>query len=108
MDRRDWLAERQAAVVASYDSAAPGCDALGYPAGIDSATGPPHPARRDGPGRAVRTGRYFPMVAAVGHRVAGADRSASMLARVAARSIAFSLELMPCRTCRMPTSSTRS
>jgi SAM-dependent methyltransferase len=34
------------------------------------------------------TGKYFPMLAAAGHRVAGADQSAGMLAR----GIAFSLE----------------
>ena len=36
------------------------------------------------------TGKYFPMLAAAGHRVTGADQSAGMLAR--ARGIAFSLE----------------
>jgi SAM-dependent methyltransferase len=40
------------------------------------------------------TGKYFPMLAAAGHRVAGADQSAGMLARARARArgIAFSLE----------------
>jgi len=98
MDRRAWLAERQAAVVASYDSAAAAYDGHGYP----SAT------QRDWIARMLRlirpggtvldapcgTGRYFPMLAAAGHRVAGADQSAGMLARAAARGIAFSLELM--------------
>jgi len=40
----------------------------------------------------VRTGKYFPMLAAAGHRVAGADQSAGMLARARARGIAFSLQ----------------
>src|SRR6266571_2293849 len=38
------------------------------------------------------TGKYFPMLAAAGHRVAGADQSAGMLAQAQARGIAFSLE----------------
>jgi SAM-dependent methyltransferase len=98
MDRRVWLAGRQAAVVASYDSTAAGYDEHEYPAG----------AQREWiarmlclirPGGTVLdapcgTGRYFPMLAAAGYRVAGVDQSAGMLARAAARGIAFSLELM--------------
>jgi SAM-dependent methyltransferase len=38
------------------------------------------------------TGKYFAMLAAAGHRVAGADQSAGMLARARARGIAFSLQ----------------
>ena len=38
------------------------------------------------------TGKYFPLVAAAGHRVVGADQSAGMLAQAQARGIAFSLE----------------
>jgi cyclopropane fatty-acyl-phospholipid synthase-like methyltransferase len=38
------------------------------------------------------TGKYFPMLAAAGVRVAGADQSAGMLAQARARGIAFSLE----------------
>src|SRR5260370_28399898 len=38
------------------------------------------------------TGKYFPMLAAAGHRVAGGDQSAGMLAQARARGIAFSLE----------------
>jgi cyclopropane fatty-acyl-phospholipid synthase-like methyltransferase len=37
------------------------------------------------------TGKYFPMLAAAGHPVAGADQSAGMLAKVRAQGIAFSL-----------------
>jgi SAM-dependent methyltransferase len=37
-------------------------------------------------------GKYFPMLAAAGVRVAGVDQSAGMLARAWARGIAFSLE----------------
>ena len=38
------------------------------------------------------TGKYFPMVAAAGHQVAGVDQSAGMLAQARARGIAFQLE----------------
>jgi ubiquinone/menaquinone biosynthesis C-methylase UbiE len=38
------------------------------------------------------TGKYFPMLAASGCRVEGADQSVGMLARARARGIAFSLE----------------
>src|SRR5260370_41737217 len=52
--------------------------------------------RRIPPGAAVLdapcgTGKYFPMLAAAGCRVAGADQSAGMLPRARARGIAFSL-----------------
>jgi SAM-dependent methyltransferase len=50
-----------------------------------------------GPGATVLdapcgTGRYFPMLAAAGVRVAGVDQSAAMLARARERGIAVSLE----------------
>jgi 2-polyprenyl-6-hydroxyphenyl methylase / 3-demethylubiquinone-9 3-methyltransferase len=35
---------------------------------------------------------YFPMVAAAGHRVIGADQSAAMLARARARGMAIALD----------------
>jgi 2-polyprenyl-3-methyl-5-hydroxy-6-metoxy-1,4-benzoquinol methylase len=38
------------------------------------------------------TGRYFPVLAAAGHRVVGVDQSAGMLAQARARGIAVSLE----------------
>ena len=84
MNRRTWLAERRAAVVACYDAEAADYDDLDYPNGpqrqwvarlLDSC-----PAGRlvlDAP---CGTGRYFAMVAAAGRRVAGADQSAGMLA----------------------------
>ena len=40
----------------------------------------------------MRDGQVFAMLAAAGHRVAGADQSAGMLARARARGIGFSLE----------------
>ena len=97
MDRRAWLAQRQAAVVTSYDSAAATYDEHEYPAGTQREW----IARMLGliqPGGTVLdapcgTGRYFPMLAAAGHRIAGVDQSAGMLAQAAARGIAVSLEL---------------
>ncbi|HEY7430712.1 MAG TPA: methyltransferase domain-containing protein [Streptosporangiaceae bacterium] len=99
MDRHAWLAGRQAAVVAAYDDEAPSYDEHPYPSD----------AQREWVGRLLRlippggtvldapcgTGRYFPLVAAAGHRVAGADQSAGMLAQARARGIAVSLDHLP-------------
>jgi 2-polyprenyl-3-methyl-5-hydroxy-6-metoxy-1,4-benzoquinol methylase len=96
MERQVWLAERRAALVAGWDA-----EAAGY--GDDEY---PWDTQRDWVARVLRlippggtvldapcgTGKYFPMVAAAGHWVAGADQSAAMLARARARGIAFSLE----------------
>jgi SAM-dependent methyltransferase len=96
VERQVWLAERRAALVAGYDA-----DAATY--GDDEY---PRDTQREWVARVVRlippgamvldapcgTGKYFPMLAAAGHRVVGADQSAGMLARARARGIAFSLE----------------
>jgi SAM-dependent methyltransferase len=96
MERQVWLAEHRAALVAGYDA-----DAATY--GDDEY---PWDMQRDWVARVLRlippggtvldapcgTGKYFPMVAAAGHRVAGADQSAGMLARARSRGIAFALE----------------
>jgi ubiquinone/menaquinone biosynthesis C-methylase UbiE len=96
MDRQTWLDQRRAAVLASYDQEAPTYDDLSYPT----------EAQHDWVARLLRacpaaakildapcgTGRYFPMVAAAGHRVVGADQSAGMLAQARARGIAISLD----------------
>jgi SAM-dependent methyltransferase len=96
MDRQAWLAERRAAVVVAYDAEAPGYDEHEYPSDL----------QREWVARALRlippggvvldapcgTGKYFPLVAAAGHQVAGADQSAGMLAQARARGIAFRLE----------------
>lgn len=96
MERQVWLAERRAALVAGYDA-----DAATY--GDDEY---PWDMQRDWVARVLRlippggtvldapcgTGKYFPMLAAAGARVAGADQSAGMLARARTRGIAFSLE----------------
>jgi len=96
MDRQSWLAERRSAVVASYDREAPGYDEHPYPTDTQEKwvarllrTVPAGGTVLDAP---CGTGRYFPMVAATGLRVAGADQSAGMLAQARARGIAYSLE----------------
>src|SRR5215472_15710751 len=96
MDRQTWLAERRAAVVASYDSEAAGYDEHEYPSDTQRewiarmlALIQPGAAVLDAP---CGTGKYFPMVAAAGHRVTGADQSSGMLAQARARYISVSLE----------------
>jgi ubiquinone/menaquinone biosynthesis C-methylase UbiE len=96
MDRREWLAERQAAVVAAYDVGAPAYDQHEYPSDMQREWVaraldliPPGGAVLDAP---CGTGKYFALVAAAGHRVAGVDQSAGMLAQARRRGIAFSLE----------------
>lgn len=96
MDRREWLAERQAAVVAVYNAEAPAYDEHEYPSDV----------QREWVARALGliasdgivldapcgTGKYFPLIAAAGHRVVGADQSAGMLAQARARDIASRLD----------------
>jgi SAM-dependent methyltransferase len=96
VDRRTWLAERRAAVAACYDAEAADYDTTSYPTGTQRewVAGL---LRRCQPASVVLdapcgTGMYFAMVAAAGHRVAGIDQSAGMLAQARARGIAFSLE----------------
>jgi len=96
MDRRVWLAERRQAVIASYDAEAATYDEHEYPSDM----------QREWVARALRlippggtvldapcgTGKYFPVLAAAGHPVVGADQSAGMLAQARARGIAVALE----------------
>ena len=96
MDRQAWLAERRAAVVAAYDAGAATYDDHGYPSDMQREWVtrvlrliPPGGIVLDAP---CGTGKYFPLVAAAGHRVAGAGQSAGMLVQARARGIAFSLE----------------
>jgi ubiquinone/menaquinone biosynthesis C-methylase UbiE len=96
VDRSSWLAERRDAVVASYDADASTYDENEYPTGTQREwvarllqLCPPDGVVLDAP---CGTGRYFSMVAAAGHRIAGVDRSAGMLAQARSREIAFSLE----------------
>ena len=96
MDRQTWLDERRAAVVACYDQEAARYDEHGYPTQVQQewvarllAQCPPAATILDAP---CGTGRYFPVVAAAGHRVAGADQSAGMLAQARARGVAIALD----------------
>ena len=90
MDRQTWLDQRQGAVLASYDQGAATYDEHGYPATAQQDwvarvlhACPPAAMILDAP---CGTGRYFPMVAAAGHRVLGADQSSGMLAKAAGTS----------------------
>ncbi len=96
MERQKWLAERRAALVAAYDAEAATYDDERHPwdmqrEWVARVLGliPPGGTVLDAP---CGTGKYFAMLAAAGHRVAGADQSAGMLARARARGIAFSLQ----------------
>jgi hypothetical protein len=96
MDRQTWLAERRSAVVAVYDDLAPAYDEHEYPSDLQREwvarvlrLMPPGGIVLDAP---CGTGKYFAMVAAAGHQVAGVDQSAGMLAQARARGIAFQLE----------------
>jgi ubiquinone/menaquinone biosynthesis C-methylase UbiE len=96
MDRTQWLAERRAAVEATYDAEAPTYDDNEYPSD----------AQREWIGRFLGlvtpggivldapcgTGKYFDMVVAAGLRVVGVDGSAGMLAQARARGLADRLE----------------
>ena len=96
MERQVWLAERRAALVAVYDAEAATYGDGPQPWDVQRAWVarvlgliPPGGTVLDAP---CGTCKYFPMLAAAGHRVAGADQSAGMLARARARGIAFSLQ----------------
>ena len=96
IERQVWLAERRAALVALWDAEAATWGDDEYPWDMQRAWVarvlrliPPGGMVLDVP---CGTGKYFPMLAAAGVRVAGADQSAGMLARARARGIAFSLE----------------
>jgi 2-polyprenyl-3-methyl-5-hydroxy-6-metoxy-1,4-benzoquinol methylase len=94
--REAWLAERRKTVEAVYDAEAPAYDEHEYPC----ATQREWVARLLGlvkPGGTVLdapcgTGKYFPVAAAAGLAVVGADQSAGMLEKARARGIACSLE----------------
>ena len=95
MDRLTWLSQRCAAVLACYDKEAPTYDACGYPTETQQQwvarllrACPADSMILDAP---CGTGKYFPMVAAAGHRVVGADQSAGMLAQARARGIALAV-----------------
>jgi SAM-dependent methyltransferase len=96
MERQVWLAERRAALAAAWDAEAAtyGDEEYRWDMQREWVTRvlsliPSAGTVLDAP---CGTGKYFPMLAAAGHRVAGADQSAGMLTRARARGIAFSLE----------------
>jgi ubiquinone/menaquinone biosynthesis C-methylase UbiE len=96
MERQAWLAERRSAVVAAYDDLAPAYDEHEYPSDLQREWVarvlrliPPGGVVLDAP---CGTGKYFPVIAAAGHQVAGVDQSPGMLAQARARGIAFRLE----------------
>ena len=91
IERQKWLAERRAALVAAYDAEAATYDDQRHPwdmqrEWVARVLGliPPGGTVLDAP---CGTGKHFAMLAAVGHRVAGADQSAGMLARARARRL---------------------
>jgi ubiquinone/menaquinone biosynthesis C-methylase UbiE len=97
MERKEWLAERRAAVQAQYDEEAPSYDQeAAYPVPLHAAfvgrllaTCPPGGRVLDAP---CGTGKYFAQVASSGRRVVGVDQSAGMLAEARAKVIAESVE----------------
>jgi SAM-dependent methyltransferase len=98
VDRATWLADRRAAVIAAYDAEAPDYDQHEYPSDTQRewvvrllGRLPPNSIVLDAP---CGTGKYFPLVAGAGHRVAGVDQSSGMLDRARARGMAVSLERM--------------
>jgi SAM-dependent methyltransferase len=96
LDRTEWLARRQAAVLETYDAEAPTYDEDEYPS----------EAQREWIGRFLRevrpggtvldapcgTGKYFDMVVSAGFRVVGIDASAGMLSQARARGLAVRVE----------------
>jgi SAM-dependent methyltransferase len=94
--RRDWLAERRAAVIADYDKGAATYHDELYPVPLHEIfvrrladLCPPGGLVLDAP---CGTGRYFPIVTAAGRRVVGVDQSAGMLAAARARGLAEATE----------------
>jgi len=96
MDRQTWLDQRHAAVLANYDRDAATYNDDGYPAQTQQdwvarllGACPAAAKILDAP---CGTGKYFPLVAAAGHRVIGADQSAGMLAQARTQDIAIALD----------------
>jgi SAM-dependent methyltransferase len=94
--RRAWLDQRRASVVAAYDAGAATYDRHPYLNRPQRAwvrrlltLCPPHAIVLDA---ACGTGRYFPLVAAAGCRVVGIDQSSNMLAEAQRRGVAIDLQ----------------
>ena len=95
MDRITWLAERRAAVIATYDAEAAAYDQHEYPSDTQRewvarllASLPANSLVLDAP---CGTGKYFPLIEAAGHRAIGIDQSQGMLAQAGRRGIAVEL-----------------
>jgi cyclopropane fatty-acyl-phospholipid synthase-like methyltransferase len=95
-ERRQWIDERRASVVAAYDEEAATYDRHPYPNRPQLrwverllTLCPEHGIVLDAP---CGTGRYFPVVAAAGRQVVGIDQSAGMLAEARRRGIAIDLQ----------------
>jgi SAM-dependent methyltransferase len=102
--RAAWLADRRAAVIAEYDALASEYDQHEYPSDTQRewvvrllGRLAPNSLILDAP---CGTGKYFPIVAAGGHRVVGVDQSSGMLEQARARGIAVSLEHLSLRDLR--------
>jgi cyclopropane fatty-acyl-phospholipid synthase-like methyltransferase len=96
VDRQTWLADRRAAVIATYDDLAATYDQHEYPSDTQREWVarllhqlPPNSLVLDAP---CGTGKYFPLIASRGHRVIGVDQSSGMLSQARQRGIAVSLE----------------
>jgi cyclopropane fatty-acyl-phospholipid synthase-like methyltransferase len=94
--RRDWLAERRAAVVATYDLEAPTYDEHEYPTALQARfvgrlvdSCPVGGIVLDAP---CGTGRYFAQVTEKGRRVFGIDQSSKMLEQARQKKLADGLE----------------
>lgn len=112
MERQVWLAERRAALVAAYDAEAATWGDGQQPWDVQRewvarvlGLIPPGGTVLDAP---CGTGKYFPMLAGAGQRVAGADQSAGMLPAPGRGASHSPSNAYRCRICRMPASSTRS
>ena len=94
--RRQWLAERRAAVVADYDAGAATYDDDSYAVPVQQSfvrkladTCPPGGLILDAP---CGTGQYFSIVTDSGRSVVGIDQSAGMLEQARGRGLASRLE----------------
>jgi cyclopropane fatty-acyl-phospholipid synthase-like methyltransferase len=98
IDRKTWLAERRATVVATYDGEAPGYDDDPYPATSHEtfvarllSTCPADGIVLDAP---CGAGRYFGLVRVSGRRVVGVDQSAGMLEQARRKGLADAVHLV--------------
>jgi len=98
VDRATWLADRRAAVIATYNTGAPEYDQHEYPSDTQrewvERTLDRLPAGSNVLDAPCGTGKYFQMIVDAGHSVAGVDQSTGMLDQARARGIAVSLERM--------------